>query len=374
MRTPAFLRASAPGAQPRAFPRASALPRAVRAASAHLLSQWSRRIRRGATCSLALPPAASPASGESSLPPPHASRRRFARLRGPAVDWPSIGRHTVYGNGAARTLARGWVHALSLVCLEALLACSAAGVLPGGHLTQQAAALVRATSLGFYGSGALGGRRRRFVRSTSTGASGRSPASFAPPLSRLPLAIRSVVPLRAVGQAVLLQRGPRARLHGHHRLRHLPDCSLDRPAVGRHRGVRRPVGGHRRAVLGGAAAGKAAPVAGAPARIPLFPRSSLHRISLSSTPQFARLTRRNLVLAQITLLSVVEAFALPDWRCTAAVWASRWIAFLWYVTFARHDAERTSGLTVPNVWGEHDTFHAMCSVTAALQIAGTVLG
>lgn len=60
------------------------------------------------------------------------------------IDWARFGFHQYYGNGQARPLLRGWVHILSLVVLECVLA---ANMLPG-----QAADLMRWSSVGLYGS------------------------------------------------------------------------------------------------------------------------------------------------------------------------------------------------------------------------------
>ena len=88
---------------------------------------------------------------------------------------------------------------------------------------------------------------------------------------------------------------------------------------------------------------------------------------------FQRVTRRNIVLAQFALTSLVEAAIIPHKGLVAAIWATKWVGFAWYVTFGRHDAERSSGLTVGNVWGDHDNFHVIACVTAAMQIAAAAL-
>ena len=84
------------------------------------------------------------------------------------------------------------------------------------------------------------------------------------------------------------------------------------------------------------------------------------------------MTRRNIVLAQFALTSMVEAVCIPNKWLVALIWVTKWVAFLWYITFGRHDAQRGSGLTILNVWGDHDNFHALTCVTAALQIAAAV--
>lgn len=68
------------------------------------------------------------------------------------VEWRIFGRHTSYGNGTPRTLARGWVHVLALALLELmLLACAGRwGALT--PLPARALALARWTTVGFYGS------------------------------------------------------------------------------------------------------------------------------------------------------------------------------------------------------------------------------
>ena len=65
---------------------------------------------------------------------------------------------------------------------------------------------------------------------------------------------------------------------------------------------------------------------------------------------FCRITRRNIVLCQFCLTSLVEAFVIPDKRLVAAIWVSKWIGFAWYVRYGRHDSGRGSGLTWKEVW------------------------
>ena len=87
---------------------------------------------------------------------------------------------------------------------------------------------------------------------------------------------------------------------------------------------------------------------------------------------FQRITRRNLVLGQFALLSLVEALVIPNKALVAAILVTKWVGFTWYVTFGRHDAERSSGLTYRSVWGDHDNFHVIAIVVALLQIAACI--
>ena len=87
---------------------------------------------------------------------------------------------------------------------------------------------------------------------------------------------------------------------------------------------------------------------------------------------FQRITRRNIVLAQFALTSVVEAIFISNKALVALIWATKWIGFAWYVTFGRHDAARSSGLTWRRVWGDHDNFHVIAVFTMALQITAAV--
>jgi hypothetical protein len=89
--------------------------------------------------------------------------------------------------------------------------------------------------------------------------------------------------------------------------------------------------------------------------------------------EFHRYTRRNIVLAQFCLSSAVEAFVIPNKALVALIFALKVAAFLWYVTFGRHDASAASPLTVPGVWGDHDNFHAITTGTALLQIAAAAM-
>lgn len=60
------------------------------------------------------------------------------------LDMTKVGVHSHYANGQERPLLRGWVHFVALLLVEGLLA--------SGSLPLQTAALLRASSVGFYGS------------------------------------------------------------------------------------------------------------------------------------------------------------------------------------------------------------------------------
>ena len=98
------------------------------------------------------------------------------------------------------------------------------------------------------------------------------------------------------------------------------------------------------------------------------PRSGVRQ---SAVPlwEFQRYTRRNIVLAQFTLSSAVEAVCIANKALVVAIFALKVLAFLWYCTFGRHDAPKPSPLTVPGVWGDHDNFHVLSIAVAALQSA-----
>ncbi len=89
--------------------------------------------------------------------------------------------------------------------------------------------------------------------------------------------------------------------------------------------------------------------------------------------EFHRLTRRNIVLVQFCLSSVVEAFVIPNKLLVGVIFALKVAGFCWYITFGRHDAAAASPLTVPGVWGDHDNFHAITTGAALLQIVGAAL-
>ena len=85
--------------------------------------------------------------------------------------------------------------------------------------------------------------------------------------------------------------------------------------------------------------------------------------------EFQRYTRRNIVLAQFMLSSAVEAVCISNKLLVGAIFGLKVLAFLWYCTFGRHDAPKPSPLVVPGVWGDHDNFHVLSIVVAALQSA-----
>ena len=78
------------------------------------------------------------------------------------------------------------------------------------------------------------------------------------------------------------------------------------------------------------------------------------------------------MLGQFALLSLVEAVVIPNKALVAAIIITKWVGFTWYVTFGRHDAERSSGLTYRSIWGDHDNFHVIAIGVAAMQICASI--
>jgi hypothetical protein len=64
----------------------------------------------------------------------------------------------------------------------------------------------------------------------------------------------------------------------------------------------------------------------------------------------------------------VEALVIPNKLMVAAIWTSKWLAFAWFIAFARADA-RGSGLIFKGWWHDHDWFHLLAICTAGLQLA-----
>jgi hypothetical protein len=160
-RVPRQLHASLPAPRRRAPPppppalrvvaaRGADRPRALPAASAALLF-----ASRGAAAPLG-DAAATPLPHDAPLPPPEAAPEAAAAEEdaeedddGFGVDLSRFGRHTRYGNGTPRTLARGWLHLATVLAFEVVLLC---GLGASGALPARAADLTRWTSVGFYGS------------------------------------------------------------------------------------------------------------------------------------------------------------------------------------------------------------------------------
>ena len=89
--------------------------------------------------------------------------------------------------------------------------------------------------------------------------------------------------------------------------------------------------------------------------------------------QYGRRTRRTLVLGQILLSCAVEGACVADKRFAAAIGALKLAAFQWFAAFGRYDAPRSSGLVVPGVWGDHDNFHVLATLTHVAQVAACAL-
>ena len=85
--------------------------------------------------------------------------------------------------------------------------------------------------------------------------------------------------------------------------------------------------------------------------------------------QYGRQTRRTLVLGQILLSCAVEGLCVADKRVATAIAALKFAAFQWFAAFGRYDAPRSSGLVLPGLWGDHDNFHVLASVTHLAQVA-----
>jgi len=83
--------------------------------------------------------------------------------------------------------------------------------------------------------------------------------------------------------------------------------------------------------------------------------------------EYRRKARRNLVFAHFLLSSACEALVIPNQALVATIIALKLAGIAWYIRFGRHDAGAPSGLTVPGVWGDHDTFHATATAAALLQ-------
>ena len=89
--------------------------------------------------------------------------------------------------------------------------------------------------------------------------------------------------------------------------------------------------------------------------------------------QYGRQARRTLVLAQIVLSCAVEGACVADKRFATAIGALKLLAFQWFAAFGRYDAPRSSGLVLPGVWGDHDNFHVLATLTHAAQVAACAL-
>ena len=85
--------------------------------------------------------------------------------------------------------------------------------------------------------------------------------------------------------------------------------------------------------------------------------------------QYGRHTRRSLVLGQILLSCAVEGLCVADKRVATGIAALKFAAFQWFAAFGRYDAPRSSGLVLPGIWGDHDNFHVLASITHLAQVA-----
>jgi hypothetical protein len=161
------LTAALPAARARAPPplpalrvvaaRGSDRPRALPAASALLFaSRGAAPPGDAAAAAAALAAAPHTPHHDAALPPPTpdaAAAEDQAQEEedddGFGVDLSRFGRHTRYGNGTPRTLARGWLHLATVLAMELVLL---VGLGAAGALPARAADLTRWTSVGFYGS------------------------------------------------------------------------------------------------------------------------------------------------------------------------------------------------------------------------------
>ena len=252
-----------------------------------------------------------------------------ALRRKPYINWRLFGRHPEYANGTPRSLLRGWPHVLALATLELLLLAGSAGlgILP--PMPPRAATLARWTTLGFYASVLFHLVPYAREESYNIALSADFMAITCDPPSEM---MRVVVP----------DAGPRP-------------C------------VRLGFTGQVAAWVGLLSWPGLLSVALSLAKLALCVSGLLQ----SSQPlwQFHRTTRRNIVLAQFALTSVVEAFVIPNKALVAAIWAAKWAAFTWYVTYGRHDAKPSALTWAPTVWADHDYFHLLAIITAALQLS-----